>query len=302
MHPKSENSFAPKRSTANGKQGREGFKVYVGNINLKTAQPTLRLLFERFGSLMDLFVMPPHEGRPTVYSFVTYRFHDDAASAIYKMNGECIDGNVLRVDWAKLTIVPPPSQRGSTPGSRYPKFYRYRQVQQMLPPINNAANRYVSNRLAIAKEEQVQPGGRKRYPTDQELGFKSYSAAPIPVHSHSSDVSTSSSSSENGVESETSSVDSSAPSVFATEFATAATFLSGIDNIDFVPSFSLPMPAFEGIPLSAPPVTFGPIHGLQPLNSIQFSTHHVPSAHVFEPFGGRNRVSEYGAIGMGRKF
>ncbi|KAH8922367.1 hypothetical protein BT69DRAFT_1320229 [Atractiella rhizophila] len=124
-----------------------GYKVYVGKTHVNTTWETVRGIFWSFGSLIEVFRMDPMEGSDECYFFVTFREQQTAEAAIehfHNLGGLLIDGKVASVGWAKVTVVPTPSERGDRPGSRYDPFYL--KHKGTLAPVNNMANRIVSNR------------------------------------------------------------------------------------------------------------------------------------------------------------
>ncbi|KAH8923500.1 hypothetical protein BT69DRAFT_1333789 [Atractiella rhizophila] len=128
-----------------------GYKIYVGKTHVNTTQETVRGIFSSFGSLIEVFRMDPMEGSDECYFFVTFREQHTAEAAIdyfHSLGGLHIDGKAVSVGWAKATVVPKPSERGGRPGSRYDPFYL--RHKGTLEPVNNMANRIVSNRRRAA--------------------------------------------------------------------------------------------------------------------------------------------------------
>ena len=75
-------------------------KLYVGNLSFDTAQESLCLLFEEYGSVSDVF-MPifRDSGKPRGFVFVSMS-RRDADKAVQEVNGREFDGRVLRVNEA----------------------------------------------------------------------------------------------------------------------------------------------------------------------------------------------------------
>ncbi|MCC7012812.1 MAG: RNA-binding protein [Planctomycetes bacterium] len=87
-----------------------GTKLYVGNLNFKTTENTLRSAFENGGRKVTevAIVTDKMTGKPRGFAFVRMGTPEDAAAAIQELNGAEIDGRPLRVNEAEDR----PPQRG----------------------------------------------------------------------------------------------------------------------------------------------------------------------------------------------
>ncbi len=72
-------------------------KLYVGNLNYKTTEETLREVFGRFGEVVSANVL---QGRG--FGFVEMATPEAAEEAIAKMNGQDLEGRKIVVNEAKL--------------------------------------------------------------------------------------------------------------------------------------------------------------------------------------------------------
>ncbi|MBL8802926.1 MAG: RNA-binding protein [Planctomycetes bacterium] len=88
-----------------------GTKLYVGNLNFKTTEASLRAAFENNGRKVTevAIVADKMTGRPRGFAFVRMGSQEDAAAAIQELNGADLDGRPLRVNEADDR---PPQSRG----------------------------------------------------------------------------------------------------------------------------------------------------------------------------------------------
>lgn len=78
------------------------FKIYVGNLNYKTNDATLRELFSAHGEVLDVFIGTDREtGRSRGFGFVTMGSKEAGAAAIEALNGKDFEGRPLVVNEAQ---------------------------------------------------------------------------------------------------------------------------------------------------------------------------------------------------------
>lgn len=78
------------------------FKIYVGNLNYKTNDATLRELFTVHGEVLDVFIGTDREtGRSRGFGFVTMGSKEAGAAAIAALNGKDFEGRPLVVNEAQ---------------------------------------------------------------------------------------------------------------------------------------------------------------------------------------------------------
>jgi nucleolin len=81
--------------------GRDEVKLYVGNLSFETPEEAVRRLFEQHGSVTDCFVPTDRDtGRPRGFAFITMPAAD-AEKACNNVNGQELDGRILRVNEAQ---------------------------------------------------------------------------------------------------------------------------------------------------------------------------------------------------------
>lgn len=86
-------------------------KLYVGNLNYRTEQESLRSLFSQFGEVVSATVLTDREtGRSRGFGFVEMADEDAATAAIQGLNGTEFEGRMLKVNEARER-----SQRDSEP-------------------------------------------------------------------------------------------------------------------------------------------------------------------------------------------
>jgi RNA recognition motif-containing protein len=75
--------------------------IYVGNLNYRTTDEQLRLLFESYGEVTSVNVVRDRQsGRSRGFGFVEMASEEEADAAIAALNGHPLDGRQLRVDKA----------------------------------------------------------------------------------------------------------------------------------------------------------------------------------------------------------
>jgi RNA recognition motif-containing protein len=77
-------------------------KVYVGNLNYKTGEDTLRTLFAEYGEIESVNVIRDRAtGQPKGFAFVEMATEQAAQAAIDALNGKMVDDREIKVDKAK---------------------------------------------------------------------------------------------------------------------------------------------------------------------------------------------------------
>ncbi len=77
-------------------------KIYVGNINFKSTEDTLRDAFSEYGAVDEVAIINDREtGRPRGFAFVTMPNDSEAQAAIENLNGKEVDGRTLNVNEAR---------------------------------------------------------------------------------------------------------------------------------------------------------------------------------------------------------
>eukprot|EP00190_Bangiopsis_sp_CCMP1999_P006832 CAMPEP_0198723924 /NCGR_PEP_ID=MMETSP1475-20131203/1430_1 /TAXON_ID= ORGANISM="Unidentified sp., Strain CCMP1999" /NCGR_SAMPLE_ID=MMETSP1475 /ASSEMBLY_ACC=CAM_ASM_001111 /LENGTH=93 /DNA_ID=CAMNT_0044485259 /DNA_START=36 /DNA_END=317 /DNA_ORIENTATION=- len=76
-------------------------RLFVGGISWNTDTDMLREAFASFGSISDARVIYDRDTRRSRgFGFVTFDNDEDAATAVREMNGQELDGRVIRVNEA----------------------------------------------------------------------------------------------------------------------------------------------------------------------------------------------------------
>ena len=106
--------------------GKGLFKIYVGNLDYKVTEFSVRRLFEPFGELEDVAMATDKEtGKPRGFAIVMMRDHSQGHSAINGVQGRRLMGRPLVVNEAvqkkggknRPKIGPPDSVPQISPGS-----------------------------------------------------------------------------------------------------------------------------------------------------------------------------------------
>ncbi|KAI5058782.1 hypothetical protein GOP47_0026952 [Adiantum capillus-veneris] len=83
-------------------------RLFVGGLSFTTEEEGLRTAFSKHGEVMDARIATDREsGRSRGFGFVTFLTEADAEAAKDKMNGQWLDGRVIRVDPATPRPAPP---------------------------------------------------------------------------------------------------------------------------------------------------------------------------------------------------
>jgi RNA recognition motif-containing protein len=86
-------------------------KLYVGNLPFSLDEQGVRRIFEQFGPVTDVvLIMDRDTGRPRGFGFVEMS-DEDCETAVAKMNGQRVEGRVLKVDIARERAPRPPRGR-----------------------------------------------------------------------------------------------------------------------------------------------------------------------------------------------
>ncbi len=76
--------------------------LYVGNLNFRTEEDSLRAAFSEFGTVTDArIVFDRDTGRSRGFGFIEMENDSEAESAVEQMNGADLDGRPLRVNEAQ---------------------------------------------------------------------------------------------------------------------------------------------------------------------------------------------------------
>lgn len=85
----------------------------VSNISGETKEADLQELFEKFGSVLRIYLAKDKETfQPRGFAFVSFCRRDDAETAMEKLNGYGYDHLILKIEWAKPSA---PKDAGSEP-------------------------------------------------------------------------------------------------------------------------------------------------------------------------------------------
>jgi RNA recognition motif-containing protein len=72
--------------------------IYIGNLSFKTSEDTLKALFTEFGDVESVKIIKDRfSGRPKGYGFIEMPSNSEADQAIKALNGNRIDGNLIKV-------------------------------------------------------------------------------------------------------------------------------------------------------------------------------------------------------------
>ncbi|KAI4311214.1 hypothetical protein MLD38_036125 [Melastoma candidum] len=94
--------------------------LLLRNLPLDTRPEELRVPFERFGPVKDVYLPRNyHTGEPRGFGFVKFHYPEDASEAKQRMNHTIIGGREIRIVFAEENRKTPQEMRRSDRGSRY---------------------------------------------------------------------------------------------------------------------------------------------------------------------------------------
>ena len=77
-------------------------QIYIGNMNYKTSQESVKSLFSEFGEVESVVLISDSEsGRSKGFGFVTMNDTQSAQTAIESLNEKEFEGRVLRINEAQ---------------------------------------------------------------------------------------------------------------------------------------------------------------------------------------------------------
>ena len=87
-----------KKGKKHSRRDPEGMKFYVGNLAFKAEEATLKELFAKVGTVVDVNIITDNGGRPKGFAFVTLKEKDKGDEVIKQLNGSEVLGRKIRVD------------------------------------------------------------------------------------------------------------------------------------------------------------------------------------------------------------
>lgn len=76
--------------------------IYIGNLNYRTTEETVRSLFEEYGEVITVKLIKDREtGRKKGFGFVEMESEDEATAAIDALNDQELEGRNIKVNKAK---------------------------------------------------------------------------------------------------------------------------------------------------------------------------------------------------------
>ncbi|KAM0936117.1 putative RNA recognition motif domain, nucleotide-binding alpha-beta plait domain superfamily [Dioscorea sansibarensis] len=82
---------------------RDTYSLLVLNVTFrKTTADDLYLLFDRYGKLVDVFILKDRRtGESRRFAFVRYKYADEAQKAVDRLDGRNVDGRNIMMQFAK---------------------------------------------------------------------------------------------------------------------------------------------------------------------------------------------------------
>ncbi|KAL8121657.1 uncharacterized protein LOC141659187 [Apium graveolens] len=169
--------------------------LLVRNISLSARVEDLRVPFERFGPVKDVYIPKNYyTGEARGFGFVKFRFADDAAEAKKRLNNSLIGGREIRIVFAEENRKTPQEMRrlsrvssgresyGRRSRSRSPRR-RYRSYSRSLSPPRRASRdeRGRHDRYSSRRSRSVSPRNDERdYVANQRSTRRSRSVSEEP--------------------------------------------------------------------------------------------------------------------------
>ena len=77
-------------------------QIYVGNMNYRMSEDSLKSVFEEFGSVNSAkIIMDRETGRSKGFGFIEMESQEEAENAITQLNDAEVEGRRLRVNFAR---------------------------------------------------------------------------------------------------------------------------------------------------------------------------------------------------------
>ncbi|KAA8536918.1 hypothetical protein F0562_029396 [Nyssa sinensis] len=164
-------SYSPRRSRYDEPRDRRSYRdhrspapsgLLVRNISLNARPEDLRIPFERFGPVKDVYLPKDYyTGEPRGFGFVKFRYAQDAAEAKNHLNHTVIGGREIAIVFAEENRKTPQEMRVNTRGSR-----RYGGSHRRRSPYRSPRRRYRSYSRS--------PSPTRRDSRDRDHGARDY--------------------------------------------------------------------------------------------------------------------------------
>lgn len=167
--------------------------LLVRNISLDARPEDLRIPFERFGAVKDVYLPKNYyTGEPRGFGFVKYRNHDDAAEAKRHMNHQVIGGREISIVFAEENRKNPQEMRATArvrtsrhPGGGYRRHTpprsprrRYRSYSRSPSPPRRGSRGHTPQEDYYSDGRSVSPIPRSE--SRSPHGFRSRAVASPP--------------------------------------------------------------------------------------------------------------------------
>ncbi|KAH9106073.1 hypothetical protein LEN26_009973 [Aphanomyces euteiches] len=73
--------------------------IYVEGLHRRTDDVRLRQAFDKFGNVIKVAIIPAQDNEVYLKGCVSFKKSEDALKAIMAMNGQELDGRLLKVDY-----------------------------------------------------------------------------------------------------------------------------------------------------------------------------------------------------------
>ncbi|KAJ6848410.1 serine/arginine-rich SC35-like splicing factor SCL28 [Iris pallida] len=168
--------------------------LLIRNISLDARPEDLRVPFERFGPVRDVYLPKNYyTGEPRGFGFVKFRNAEDAAEAKHHMNHQVIGGREISIVYAEENRKTPQEMRStgrisgryggdrrSPPRSSRSPRRRYRSYSRSPSPRHSPSSRYDSRERGRGTHDDYSPRQRSITPSPRKE-YKSGQRSPSPV-------------------------------------------------------------------------------------------------------------------------
>ncbi|XP_073140735.1 uncharacterized protein [Henckelia pumila] len=161
---------------------RDTYSLLVLNITFRTSADDLFPLFDKYGKVVDVFIPRDRRtGDSRGFAFVRYKYQDEAAKAVEKLDGRVVDGREIMVQFAKYG----PNAERTNKGRISEPVYRSRGRSRSRSPRSRDDHRDRDHRRrsrsrSRGRYERVRHRGedRDRLPRNSRSRSRSYSGSP----------------------------------------------------------------------------------------------------------------------------
>ncbi|XP_075523200.1 uncharacterized protein LOC142555907 isoform X5 [Primulina tabacum] len=163
---------------------RDTYSLLVLNITFRTTADDLFPLFDKYGKVVDVFIPRDRRtGDSRGFAFVRYKYQEEAAKAVDKLDGRVVDGREIMVQFAKYG---PDAEKINKGRISEPVYKSRRRSRSRSPRPRDRDRRHHGRSRSQSWSGSRSPAyrrdrGRGKYNDERRSRSRSYGSAS-PVH------------------------------------------------------------------------------------------------------------------------